>query len=145
MDIYFLISATILTLFLSFFLFLIDWEGVRNLVQALPPVKRIVLVSSIGVTKFNELPWRYSYWLFKIVTSWKWLLMMTAWDWWSVNKHFVVIKAWEWGLGEGLRICRFSFYYTSSFIFIFLIEICGSSWFLWFFLFLPPPDYLHLP
>ncbi|KAL2535902.1 NAD(P)-binding Rossmann-fold superfamily protein [Forsythia ovata] len=35
-----------------------DWEGVRNLVLALPPsVKRIVLVSSVGVTKFNELPW----------------------------------------------------------------------------------------
>ncbi|XP_022873051.1 uncharacterized protein At5g02240 [Olea europaea var. sylvestris] len=35
-----------------------DWEGVRNLVQALPPsVKRFVLVSSVGVTKFNELPW----------------------------------------------------------------------------------------
>ncbi|KAL3518866.1 hypothetical protein ACH5RR_021455 [Cinchona calisaya] len=36
----------------------VDWEGVRNLVSALPPsVKRIILVSSIGVTKFNELPW----------------------------------------------------------------------------------------
>ncbi|KAI4368637.1 hypothetical protein MLD38_017172 [Melastoma candidum] len=36
----------------------VDWEGVRNLVSALPStVKRIVLVSSIGVTKFNELPW----------------------------------------------------------------------------------------
>ncbi|GMQ00888.1 hypothetical protein CsSME_00047763 [Camellia sinensis var. sinensis] len=35
-----------------------DWEGVRNLVSALPPsLKRIVLVSSVGVTKFNELPW----------------------------------------------------------------------------------------
>ncbi|CAI0541829.1 unnamed protein product, partial [Linum tenue] len=37
----------------------VDWEGVRNLVSALPPsVKRLVLVSSVGVTKFNELPWR---------------------------------------------------------------------------------------
>ncbi|XP_062119667.1 uncharacterized protein At5g02240-like [Humulus lupulus] len=36
----------------------VDWEGVKNLVSALPPsVKRVVLVSSIGVTKFNELPW----------------------------------------------------------------------------------------
>ncbi|GFQ03102.1 uncharacterized protein at2g37660 chloroplastic [Phtheirospermum japonicum] len=36
----------------------VDWEGVRNLVSALPSsLKRIVLVSSIGVTKFNELPW----------------------------------------------------------------------------------------
>ncbi|XP_009627603.1 uncharacterized protein At5g02240 [Nicotiana tabacum] len=36
----------------------VDWEGVRNLVSALPQsLKRIVLVSSIGVTKFNELPW----------------------------------------------------------------------------------------
>ncbi|KAL7199364.1 hypothetical protein ACSBR2_021616 [Camellia fascicularis] len=36
----------------------VDWEGVRNLVSALPPsLKRIVLVSSVGVTKFNELPW----------------------------------------------------------------------------------------
>ncbi|CAK7331156.1 unnamed protein product [Dovyalis caffra] len=35
-----------------------DWEGVRNLVSALPStLKRIVLVSSVGVTKFNELPW----------------------------------------------------------------------------------------
>ena len=37
----------------------VDWDGVRNLVSALPKsLKRIVLVSSIGVTKFNELPWR---------------------------------------------------------------------------------------
>ncbi|XP_059430827.1 sanguinarine reductase isoform X1 [Corylus avellana] len=36
----------------------VDWDGVRNLVLALPPsLKRIVLVSSVGVTKFNELPW----------------------------------------------------------------------------------------
>ncbi|KAL9455072.1 hypothetical protein AB3S75_010474 [Citrus x aurantiifolia] len=36
----------------------VDWEGVRNLVSALPSsLKRIVLVSSVGVTKFNELPW----------------------------------------------------------------------------------------
>ncbi|VFQ94029.1 unnamed protein product [Cuscuta campestris] len=36
----------------------VDWEGVRNLVSALPrSLKRIVLVSSIGVTKFNDLPW----------------------------------------------------------------------------------------
>jgi hypothetical protein len=36
-----------------------DWEGVRNLVSALPPsLKRIVLVSSVGVTKSSELPWR---------------------------------------------------------------------------------------
>lgn len=36
----------------------VDWEGVRNLVSALPrTLKRLVLVSSIGVTKFNELPW----------------------------------------------------------------------------------------
>ncbi|KAK7350557.1 hypothetical protein VNO77_09305 [Canavalia gladiata] len=36
----------------------VDWEGVKNLVSALPSsVKRVVLVSSIGVTKFNELPW----------------------------------------------------------------------------------------
>lgn len=36
-----------------------DWEGVRNLVSALPStLKRIVLVSSVGVTKFNEIPWR---------------------------------------------------------------------------------------
>ncbi|KAG6414050.1 hypothetical protein SASPL_126767 [Salvia splendens] len=35
-----------------------DWEGVRNLVSALPSsLKRIILVSSVGVTKFNELPW----------------------------------------------------------------------------------------
>lgn len=37
----------------------VDWEGVRNLVLSLPSsLERIVLVSSIGVTKFNELPWR---------------------------------------------------------------------------------------
>lgn len=36
-----------------------DWEGVRNLVSALPStLKRVVLVSSVGVTKFNEIPWR---------------------------------------------------------------------------------------
>ncbi|WVZ16537.1 hypothetical protein V8G54_009519 [Vigna mungo] len=36
----------------------VDWMGVKNLVSALPSsVKRVVLVSSIGVTKFNELPW----------------------------------------------------------------------------------------
>lgn len=28
--------------------------------SALPPtLKRLVLVSSVGVTKYNELPWRY--------------------------------------------------------------------------------------
>ncbi|KAJ6812102.1 protein TIC 62, chloroplastic [Iris pallida] len=36
----------------------VDWEGIRNLVSALPPtLKRFILVSSVGVTKFNELPW----------------------------------------------------------------------------------------
>ncbi|XVF69563.1 hypothetical protein PTKIN_Ptkin11bG0091300 [Pterospermum kingtungense] len=36
----------------------VDWEGVRNLVSVLPSsLKRVVLVSSVGVTKFNELPW----------------------------------------------------------------------------------------
>lgn len=36
----------------------VDWEGVRNLVSVLPPsLERVVLVSSIGVTKSNELPW----------------------------------------------------------------------------------------
>ncbi|XP_004510204.1 uncharacterized protein At5g02240 [Cicer arietinum] len=36
----------------------VDWVGVKNLVSALPSsVKRVVLVSSIGVTKCNELPW----------------------------------------------------------------------------------------
>lgn len=36
-----------------------DWEGVRNLVSVIPQsVKRVVLVSSVGVTKFNELPWK---------------------------------------------------------------------------------------
>ncbi|XP_038878384.1 sanguinarine reductase isoform X1 [Benincasa hispida] len=39
-------------------LIIVDWEGVRNLISAVPrSVKRVVLVSSIGVTKFNELPW----------------------------------------------------------------------------------------
>lgn len=37
-----------------------DWEGVRNLVSTLPQsLSRIILVSSVGVTKSNELPWRY--------------------------------------------------------------------------------------
>ncbi|KAM7272947.1 hypothetical protein ACFE04_027611 [Oxalis oulophora] len=36
----------------------VDFEGVRNLVSVLPSsIKRVVLVSSIGVTKCNELPW----------------------------------------------------------------------------------------
>ncbi|KAL5708281.1 hypothetical protein ACHQM5_019093 [Ranunculus cassubicifolius] len=36
----------------------VDWEGVRNLVSALPStIKRFVLVSSVGVTKCKELPW----------------------------------------------------------------------------------------
>ncbi|GKV16591.1 hypothetical protein SLEP1_g27213 [Rubroshorea leprosula] len=36
----------------------VDWEGIRNLISALPSsLKRVVLVSSVGVTKFNELPW----------------------------------------------------------------------------------------
>lgn len=35
-----------------------DWDGVRNLVAASgSSVKRFVLVSSVGVTKFDELPW----------------------------------------------------------------------------------------
>uniref|UniRef100_M8BB55 NAD(P)-binding domain-containing protein n=1 Tax=Aegilops tauschii TaxID=37682 RepID=M8BB55_AEGTA len=37
---------------------LVDWDGVRNFVSAMPQtVKRLVLVSSIGVTKYNEIPW----------------------------------------------------------------------------------------
>uniref|UniRef100_A0A804LKH2 NAD(P)-binding domain-containing protein n=1 Tax=Zea mays TaxID=4577 RepID=A0A804LKH2_MAIZE len=36
----------------------VDWDGIRNLVSALPQtIKRLVLVSSIGVTKYNEIPW----------------------------------------------------------------------------------------
>ncbi|XP_065879702.1 sanguinarine reductase [Euphorbia lathyris] len=36
----------------------VDWEGVRNLVSAMPSsLKKIILVSSVGVTKSNELPW----------------------------------------------------------------------------------------
>ncbi|KAJ0978023.1 hypothetical protein J5N97_013497 [Dioscorea zingiberensis] len=36
----------------------VDWEGIRNLILALPStLERFVLVSSVGVTKFNELPW----------------------------------------------------------------------------------------
>ncbi|CAI9268942.1 unnamed protein product [Lactuca saligna] len=36
----------------------VDWEGVRNLVSTLPQsLSRIILVSSVGVTKSNELPW----------------------------------------------------------------------------------------
>ncbi|PWZ30793.1 hypothetical protein Zm00014a_015636 [Zea mays] len=36
----------------------VDWNGIRNLVSALPQtIKRLVLVSSIGVTKYNEIPW----------------------------------------------------------------------------------------
>ncbi|KAM3312149.1 hypothetical protein ACQJBY_032250 [Aegilops geniculata] len=36
----------------------VDWDGVRNFVSAMPQtVKRLVLVSSIGVTKYNEIPW----------------------------------------------------------------------------------------
>lgn len=36
----------------------VDWDGVRNLISILPStIKRFVLVSSIGVTKYNELPW----------------------------------------------------------------------------------------
>lgn len=43
-----------------------DWDGIRNLVSALPQtIKRLVLVSSIGVTKYNEIPWRYN-------TIWFW-------------------------------------------------------------------------
>lgn len=35
-----------------------DWDGIRNLVAALPSsVKRFVLVSSVGVTKSDKLPW----------------------------------------------------------------------------------------
>ncbi|KAL5218730.1 hypothetical protein ABZP36_019414 [Zizania latifolia] len=36
----------------------VDWDGIRNLVSTMPQtIKRLVLVSSIGVTKYNELPW----------------------------------------------------------------------------------------
>ncbi|TVU47015.1 hypothetical protein EJB05_06591 [Eragrostis curvula] len=36
----------------------VDWDGIRNLVSVLPrTIKRLVFVSSIGVTKYNELPW----------------------------------------------------------------------------------------
>lgn len=36
----------------------VDWDGVRNFVSVIPrTIKRLVLVSSIGVTKYNEIPW----------------------------------------------------------------------------------------
>ncbi|TKV96043.1 hypothetical protein SEVIR_9G404000v4 [Setaria viridis] len=36
----------------------VDWDGIRNLVSALPrTIKRLIFVSSIGVTKYNEMPW----------------------------------------------------------------------------------------
>ncbi|KAL1803089.1 hypothetical protein ACET3Z_031736 [Daucus carota] len=36
----------------------VDCDGAKNLISALPSsLKRVVLVSSVGVTKFNELPW----------------------------------------------------------------------------------------
>ncbi|XP_072996223.1 uncharacterized protein At5g02240 [Typha latifolia] len=36
----------------------VDWEGIRNLVAAIPStLSRFILVSSVGVTKYNELPW----------------------------------------------------------------------------------------
>ncbi|XP_051214366.1 uncharacterized protein At5g02240 [Lolium perenne] len=36
----------------------VDWDGVRNFVSAMPKtIERLVLVSSIGVTKYNEIPW----------------------------------------------------------------------------------------
>jgi nucleoside-diphosphate-sugar epimerase len=36
----------------------VDWEGVRNLVSKIPlSIRRLVLVSSVGVTKSSELPW----------------------------------------------------------------------------------------
>ncbi|XP_004984340.1 sanguinarine reductase [Setaria italica] len=36
----------------------VDWDGIRNLVSALPrTIKRLIFVSSIGVTKYNEIPW----------------------------------------------------------------------------------------
>ncbi|KAK3151644.1 hypothetical protein QOZ80_3AG0248550 [Eleusine coracana subsp. coracana] len=36
----------------------VDWDGIRNLVSVMPrTIKRLVFVSSIGVTKYNELPW----------------------------------------------------------------------------------------
>ncbi|XP_021751523.1 uncharacterized protein At5g02240-like [Chenopodium quinoa] len=36
----------------------VDWDGVRNLISILPStLKRFVLVSSVGVTKSNKLPW----------------------------------------------------------------------------------------
>ncbi|KAJ9535880.1 hypothetical protein OSB04_un000968 [Centaurea solstitialis] len=35
-----------------------DWEGMRNLVSALPrSLTRLILVTPVGVTKSNELPW----------------------------------------------------------------------------------------
>lgn len=52
-------SRTMLSEILTLNFFVEDWEGVRNLISALPSsLKRIVLVSSVGVTKSNELPWR---------------------------------------------------------------------------------------
>ncbi|XP_071689500.1 uncharacterized protein At5g02240-like [Rutidosis leptorrhynchoides] len=36
----------------------VDWEGVRNLLSVLPrSLSRLILVSSVGVTKSSELPW----------------------------------------------------------------------------------------
>uniref|UniRef100_A0A453HQB0 Uncharacterized protein n=1 Tax=Aegilops tauschii subsp. strangulata TaxID=200361 RepID=A0A453HQB0_AEGTS len=48
-------------LLMTRYLTCLDWDGVRNFVSAMPQtVKRLVLVSSIGVTKYNEIPWRYT-------------------------------------------------------------------------------------
>lgn len=67
-----------------------DWEGVKNLISALPSsVKRVVLVSSVGVTKSNELPWRWDHsisatpqsWIsmiFKIIASFLHLIVSTC-------------------------------------------------------------------
>ena len=47
-------------LLITYYLLCLDWDGVRNFVSVMPStIKRLVLVSSVGVTKYNEIPWRY--------------------------------------------------------------------------------------
>ena len=57
-----------------------DWEGLRNLVSLSPrTLQRFVLVSSIGVTKSNELPWRCKFFYNPCDCPFPWHILLECW------------------------------------------------------------------
>lgn len=108
----------------TFYFVFADWEGIRNLISALPPgIKRIVLVSSIGVTKFNELPWRYDckYFLKFKKCFWYW------WAWKHQVYNFQIIWR-ELTCFTVLSICSLPFFFACAVSWTFLASLNTRKW-----------------